>query len=155
MRLIYVMNRIGNVFADMGRLKVSKQHKLVKAIVDGGATTKVMNVSLEIALKRNPVRSNIRDVLLSYEAWEFFWGPNRDFNKAKHMNGHFTAAAVTSHMAGASKLLKEPQPGRLTESISQESREEPLMHVTAKPSDSDSVSHDVSNVENVTPQIIG
>ena len=155
MSLIDVMNHIENVFSDMGKLKVSKKHNLVKTIVDGRATMKLMNVSLGIALKLNPVCSNIQDVPLSYYSWEFFRGPNSEPNKAKHMSGHFTAAAVTSHMAGQSQLVKEPQPERLTESMSQDSREEPLIQVISKPSDSDSVSYNVSCVENVTPQIIG
>ena len=37
---------------------------------------------------------------------------NRELNKAHTMKGHFTAAAVTSHMGGASQLLNEPQPER-------------------------------------------
>ncbi len=52
---------------DMGKLKVSKDHNLVKAIVDGLAATKMINLSLGLALQLNSVRRDIQDVLLSYE----------------------------------------------------------------------------------------
>ena len=70
------------------------------------------------------------------------------------MVGHFTAAAVTKHMFGASQLFNEPQPERPLESISQDSREDPLKQAISKPSYSDSVSHDVSDIKNVNPQMI-
>ena len=72
-------------------------------------TTSMVNRQFGLIHKLNPVRSNVQEVTLYYETWEFFRRPNRELNKAQIMVGHFTAAEVTRHMPGALQLLKEPQ----------------------------------------------
>ena len=90
--------------------------------------------------------------LYYHETWEFFLRSNRELSKARIMEGYFTVPAVTR--PSTPQLLMEPQHQRPPESISQDSREELLEQVISKHSEPDSVSHDVSNIENVNPQII-
>ena len=103
------MNWIEKVFVDMGKLKMPKEHNLLvsKTIVNGLSTTLMINYQLELISKLSPVKSEVYDVPLTYDSWELCWGPNSELNKAQHMNGHFTAAAVTSHKGGASQLVNE------------------------------------------------
>ena len=91
---------------------------------------------------------------LYYDAWEFFRRPNRELNKARVMEGYYTAAAVTRQTSSTQQLLMEQQHQRPTELISQDSREERLEQVSSKSSESDSISHSVSNAEKINPQII-
>ena len=72
----------------------------------------MVNNQLGLICNLNPVTNDVYDVLMADDSWEFFRGPNRELNKAHHMNWHFTAGAVTNHMGGASQLLNEPHPER-------------------------------------------
>ena len=85
---------------------------LVKDVVDGRSTTLMINRQYRLVHKLNPVRSKVQEVSHGYEAWEFFRRSNRELNKTQVMVGHFTAAAVSKHMFGASQLLNEPQSER-------------------------------------------
>ena len=120
MGLIKIMTRVEKTFVKMGNLQALKNSCLVKNNIYGPMTTSLVNRQFGLIHKLNPVRSNVQEIPLYYETWEFFRRPNREPNKAQIMVGNFTAAAVTRQMPGASQLLKEPQNVRPPESISQD-----------------------------------
>ena len=90
---IDVMNRIEKIFVDTGNLKTPNSHFLVKAGIGLPPVTGLVNRQFKLILKLNPV--NQGNLTLYYDVWEFFRRPNRELNKARVMEGYFTAAAVT------------------------------------------------------------
>ena len=149
---IDVMNRIEKIFVDTGDMKTPNNHFLVKTRSGLPPLTGLVNRQFKMIVKLNPI--NEGTVALYYDTWDFFRRPNRELNKAKVMEGYFTAGAVTRRMSSAQRLLMEPQHQRPNESVSQDSRDERLEQVISKSSESDSVIHDVSNAEKIIPPII-
>ena len=88
------MNRIEKIFVDTGDMKMQNNHFLVKTGIGLPPVTGLVNRQFKLIIKLNPV--NQENVALYYDAWEFFRRPNRELNRARVMEGYFTAAAVTS-----------------------------------------------------------
>ena len=109
---IEFMTRIEKPFVKMGKLQAPKNSYLVKNHTDGPMKTLLVNRQFRLIHTLNPVRSDVQEIPMYYESWEFFRRPSRELNKVQIMVGHFTAAAVTRQLPGASQLLKEPQPVR-------------------------------------------
>ena len=137
--LIDVMNRIEKNFVDKGDMKTLNNHFLAKTGSGLSPLTGLVNRQFKMIVKLNPI--NEGTVALYYDTWDFFRRPNRELNKAKVMEGYFTAGAVTRRMSSAPRLLMEPQHQRPNESVSQDSREEQLEQVISKSFESDSVIH--------------
>ena len=121
--------------------------------IGGPIHTKLVNRQFGLVRTLNPVIFNEEAVSMPYEPWEFFRRPKRELSKAHIVEGYFTVSVVSS--PSTLQLLKGQQPQQSPESALVDSREGRLEPVISKPSDSDSVSHDVSDIENVNTQIIG
>ena len=57
---------ICGVNVDMGKLKVPKDHNLVRTIVDGRSTTLMINHQFRLIFKPNPVNNDVYDVPMAY-----------------------------------------------------------------------------------------
>ena len=101
----------------------------------------------------NPRRSGLVGVTREYKTWTFFRCNNQELILDMRTPDNVILPAVKIPMERASQLFIVPQPVRCTESISQDSREEPPQ-VDSKPCDAGSVNHEASNAENVKPVIL-
>ena len=77
---IEFMTRIEKTFVQMGKLQAPTIRYLVKNNTDGPMSTSLANRQFGLIHKLNPVRSDVQEISLYYDTWEFFRRPNRDLN---------------------------------------------------------------------------
>ena len=80
---IEFMTHIEKTFVRMSKLQAPTNSSLVKNNTNGPMTTSLVNRQFGLIHKLNPVRSDVQEIPLYNETWEFNRRPNRELNKAQ------------------------------------------------------------------------